>query len=251
MQFLMCSTTFAEPFENYRAPVADIAVIAPVLGRPANAAPLAESLAASTDRARLVFVCSPEDQEQRHACAAATRGPRHLTMGVEWRAGPGDYARKINAAYAATSEPLVLLAADDLRFRPGWLEAVEAVAEEFDAGVIGTNDGANPLVLKGLHATHPVVRRCYIDNLGGVVGRPGQVYFEGYDHNMVDVELVQTALARGCYAHAFDAHVTHLHPLWRSAPMDATYLKGRTKVRRDQLLYRSRAPLWEREAVEA
>ncbi len=224
----------------------DIAVIAPVLRRPQNAAPLAESLAATTGRARLVFVCSLADESGQFEAAAATGAE---VLSVKWQPGPGDYARKIQAGYDYTLEPLVLLAADDLRFHPGWLEEVERVAEKFDCGVVGTNDMANGEVVAGRHSTHPVVRRCYIDSLGGVVGEPGVVYHAGYDHNMVDVELVQTALARGCYAHAHEARIEHLHPLWRTAPQDATYQKGRRQARRDLRLYESRRRLWEREGA--
>ncbi len=219
-----------------------IAVIVPVLGRPQNAAPLAESLNASTDGAYLVFVASPGDSSQFDACVETGC----LTLEMDRRAGPGDYARKIQHGYEQTVSPLVLLAADDLRFQPGWLEAVERIADEYDVGVIGTNDNANPSVKAGRHSTHPVVRRCYIDRYGGSVGEPGQVYHQGYDHNWVDCELVETAKARGCYAHAHDALVTHHHPLYdHRIKRDATYAKGNAREREDAALFRSRRHLWE------
>ena len=102
----------------------------------------------------------------------------------------------------------------------------------------------------GQHSTHPFVARKYIDSLGGVVGQPGQVYFEGYDHNYVDVELVETAKARGCYAHAHASRIEHRHPLWdRSVAKDETYAKGRAGFQADRRLYESRRHLWERERV--
>ena len=224
-------------------------MIAPVLGRPANAAPLVESLLASTDQATLVFVCSPRDYDQIDACLRASVGqPRVCTVIHKTPPGPADYAAKIQRGYDWTDMPLVLLAADDLRFQPGWLEAVEAIADEYDVGVIGTNDNANPSVKAGRHSTHPVVRRCYIDQYGGSVGEPGQVYHEGYDHQYVDNELVATAMARGCYAHAHDAGVHHLHPLYdRTVRRDPTYDKGQAKGAEDRRLFESRRPLWENE----
>src|SRR5579859_4438844 len=122
-------------------PVIDVLV--PVLNRPANAARVANSLRDSTTAAELLFVCSPRDEAEIDACRMVAE-----TLVVGWEPGPGDYARKIQFGYDNTDEPLVLLAADDLRFRPGWLEAVLAAAE-YDAGVIGTNDLANPSVLRG------------------------------------------------------------------------------------------------------
>lgn len=228
-------------------PLSRIAVIVPVLNRPQNAAPLVESLKASGADALLVFVCSTGDADEIDACVSqAVRSDVAVLFEiVEWELGPGDYAKKINHAYQWTEEPLVLLAADDLVFHPGWLEAVEKIVDEFDVGVIGTNDRANPLVKQGLHSTHPVVRRCYIDTYGGVVGEPGVVYHEGYDHQWVDCELVQTAQARGCYAHAHDAIVEHRHPLFsHDVKSDDTYCKGQAKGREDHALFQSRRHLW-------
>ena len=158
---------------------------------------------------------------------------------------------KINYGFHLAQTELVLCAADDLRFRPGWLEAVEAVVAEFDVGVVGTNDTANPSVLAGAHSTHPVVRRCYIDTYGGVVGYPGMVYWPGYSHNYVDNELCATAIQRGCYHHCHTAVVEHLHPLWRSAADDETYRRGGATANMDARLFESRRRIWEHERVAA
>ncbi len=80
---------------------------------------------------------------------------------------------------------------------------------------------------------------------------PGVVYFEGYQHNYVDNEICATAQARGCYHHCFDAHVAHLHPLWRTAEWDETYRKGSAGAAADARLFQRRRSLWEREAVRA
>ncbi len=233
-------------------------MIVPVLGRPQNAQPLVESFRASGADGFIIFALSDGDHEQAAACVATMRDGLYDVnlFFMHERAGPGDYARKINAAYAFRGKgddwlertELVLLGADDLRFQPGWLEAVERIADEYDVGVIGTNDNANPSVKAGRHSTHPVVRRCYIDRYGGSVGEPGQVYHQGYDHNWVDCELVETAKARGCYAHAHDALVTHHHPLYdHRVKRDATYAKGNAREREDAALFRSRQHLWEQE----
>lgn len=227
---------------------ADIAILAPVLGRPQNAAPLVESIAesAAVDW-QLVFLASPDDYDEIEACFAATRhvepGRSRLTV-VDWPAGPGDYARKINHGYRLSDAPFVLLAADDLLFHAGWDIALLETAERFDVGVVGTNDLGNQRTVNGTHSTHPLVARCYIDRLGGHVGHPGSVYFEGYDHQWVDTELVQTAIARGCYAHCPDAVIAHLHPMWGKAASDATYRKGLARGDDDRRLFESRRMLW-------
>lgn len=226
-----------------------IAVIVPVLNRPQNARPLVESFLRSDTDGQLLFICSPGDIVQFAACRTlSSESGFDVPVGTliaSHPSGPGDYARKIQMGYDATDEPLVLLAADDLRFQPDWLEAVERIADEYDAGVIGTNDNANPTVKAGRHSTHPVVRRCYIDQYGGSVGEPGVVYHQGYDHQWVDCELVETAKARGCYAHAHDAVIQHVHPLYdRKVASDETYKKGQAHGREDRLLFESRKHLW-------
>lgn len=241
--------SFREAFFGRPLTLSRCAVIVPVLNRPQNAQPLVTSFLRSDADAYLWFVCSPGDKEQIDACYRLTQESGFdvsvSVLHIPTHPGPGDYARKIQRGYEATEEPLVLLAADDLIFHPGWLEAVEAIADEYDCGVIGTNDMANPLVKRGLHSTHPVVRRCYIDKHGGVAGEPGTVYHQGYDHQWVDCELVETAKARGCYAHAHDAIVEHRHPLYdRKVASDATYKKGQAKGSEDRRLYESRKHLW-------
>jgi len=220
--------------------MSEILIVVPVLNRPANVEPLVESLRRSEADCELLFVCSPSDHDELRA--VYTAGVSHLL--TNWEPGPGDFARKQNAAFAQTTSPYVLCAADDLRFHPGWDSALLAVAREFDVGVVGTNDLGNGAVLSGRHSTHPLVSRCYIDTLGGYVGGEGKVYFEGYDHQYVDVELVETAMARGCYAHCSGAVVEHLHPLWRKGADDKTYRKGQAHRAADARLYQSRRHLW-------
>jgi hypothetical protein len=224
-----------------------ITVIVPVLNRPENTAPLLRSLEATTDRARVIFVCTPGDDAQ--IAAVEETWADHII--VPWERGPGDYARKINLAYSLAEEPLALLGADDLRFHGDWFtEIEETIAQNPLAGVIGTNDMGNPSVKAGKHSTHPVVTRAYIDEQGGVIGEPGVVYCTEYDHQWCDVELVQTAQARGVYAHAFDAKVEHLHPLWRKSEMTATHRKALAASQADGALFRGRKHLWEREQVK-
>ena len=232
---------------------AEILIVVPVLGRPDRAAPLVASVQAATQcEWRLVFVATHGDRAEVDACVAVARGTSRVQVHMcDWPAGPGDYARKINWAYSQAAEPYVLCAADDLRFHPGWDAAVLELADRLDVGVVGTNDLGNNLTVMGRHSTHPLVARCYIEVLGGYVGGQGRVYFEGYDHQWADNELVQTAIARGCYAHAPGAVVEHLHPLWGKAQRDATYAKALARGDDDRRLFESRRGLWELERVPA
>lgn len=218
---------------------AEIAVLVPVLARPQNAMPLAVSLAESTDRARLVFICTPSDRSQIEACLSTGAE----TLVAPFEAGRGDWARKLELARERTSEPFLLLGGDDVRFHPGWADEVIHVYETGDVGVVGTNDLANPAVKRGMHSTHPVVCRGYAD-LHGTIDDPAVLLHPGYHHLYVDNELVETAKVRGCWAFAADAHVEHLHPIWRTAPRDETYDRGSAEARDDQRLFQARRRLW-------
>src|SRR5262249_18730249 len=112
------------------------------------------------------------------------------------------WAKKINRGYERTTEPWLLLGADDLAFHPGWVDAVRERLRNH-VGVIGTNDLGNGATMAGTHSTHPLVRRIYAD-ICGTADEPRRVVHEGYDHNFPDTELVATAKQRGLYVHAFD-----------------------------------------------
>jgi hypothetical protein len=209
-------------------------VLVPMLGRPGTVQPLVESIGDSAD---VLFICSPHDKGTWDACTATG----HDVLTVGWDPGPGDYARKINAGYKVTTDPLMFLGACDLRFHPGWLHAAAAKLTD-GIGVVGTNDLGNPRVLRGEHATHSLVTRDYAD-LGTIDGQPG-ILHEGYHHEYVDDELVGTAKKRGAWAFAADSVVEHLHPSWGKAPLDTLYAGQRMRMRFSRNLFHSRRLLW-------
>jgi hypothetical protein len=84
----------------------------------------------------------------------------------------------------------VFAGADDLNFQPGWDTAALALMDGW-VQVVGTNDLLNPYVTAGLHATHYLVDRRYLDDVGGVVDQgPGSFLFDGYDHQYTDTEFI-------------------------------------------------------------
>lgn len=189
-----------------------------------------------TSEARLVFICSPGDTEQILACEET--GEEVMVVG--WEPGRADYARKINLGFHRTDEEWVFLAADDLAFSPGWAVEAVTVGERKSVGVVGTQDNGNALVKKGLQSTHSLVRRTYIEVFGGSLDGPGLVYSEAYDHQYVDLELVEVAKSRGEWAFAKRSLVEHLHPRWHKAEMDSTYEKAMRATKEDVRLYQQR-----------
>ncbi len=211
-----------------------VAILVPVLGRPHRVRPLLESIAAATPEPHQVyFIPDPGDQAEVDAIADA--GGQVL---VELAS---NYAGKINAGVALTAEPLLFLGADDLHFHPGWLPRAAALLSD-QVGVVGTNDLCNARVVRGEHATHMLVARWYSQL--GTIDEPGRLLHEGYPHEYVDDEFVETARHRGAYAHAHDSVVEHLHPQVGKAPMDELYARQRQRMRRGRRIFMARRPLW-------
>ncbi len=219
-----------------------IAVIVPVLGRPQNAQPLANSLAAATTVPyRLVFVCSIGDEEQSVACQQTGVDVLH----APWKSGHADFAKKVNLAYREMTETWLFQAADDVRFEPGWDRALLECHERTGALVIGTQDGGNPEVKRGRHSTHTLIARSYIDDPGASMDGAGTVFSEAYGHQYCDLELVEVAKRRKVWAFCDEARVTHEHPFWnRDVPRDDTYRKGMDASRHDRVIYARRGRMW-------
>jgi hypothetical protein len=228
-----------------------IAVVIPVLNRPQNAQPVVASLELSDPHGlcRPLFVCSPGDDAEVAACRAT--GADLLIL--DTLPGPGDFARKVQAAFDATDEPFVFQAADDVEFTAGWAEAaLYAIDRDGGYGVCGTDDRANPLVERGLHSTHSLIRRAYVDECGASWDGPGTVFSTAYAHQRVDNELVELAKVRGCFTFARESVVLHHHPIFdRTVPMDDTYQRALADSKADSDLFHARQREWLREMQAA
>lgn len=218
-----------------------IAVLVPVLGRPGRVEPLVASLEAASAviPCTAYFLVSQGDGAELEAVRRS--GSKAIEVG--WPAGKADYARKMNLGVAETDEPFVFFGADDLHFHPGWAERAVAAWYETQCCVIGTNDMGNSRVTQGDHSTHSLVDRDYLA-CHGTIDEPGRLLHEGYWHNFVDDEFIQTAKARGTYYQAKDSRVEHLHPDWGKGPQDATYRRGKEHFNDDRRHFQSRQPLW-------
>ena len=217
-----------------------VVIVVPVLGRPHNVGPLVASLREVTAEttARLLFVATRGDDEE---IAEIQRLGQDLLV-VPPRAR-GDYAHKINTGYRQSTEPFLLLGADDIRFRSGWWEAALPHFDDPKIGVVGTNDLGNARVISGEHATHSIVRRSYVDEFG-TIDESGKVLHEGYPHEFVDDEFVETARLRGAFVSEPTSIVEHFHPLWRKAPTDRLYDGQARRMRAGRGLYNRRRRLW-------
>ncbi len=218
--------------KNFSPPATErCAVLVPVLGRPQNARPFVESLRASSGLVDIVPIIEPDDVEAWDAWVA---------MGVEPLSATGHtFAEKVNQGARETSTPWVLIVGDDVLFRPGWLDAAEAAGgDRYD--VVGTNDLGNPRVVAGEHATHILIRRSYIDEVGASWDGPGLIAHEGYGHWYVDDEIVAVAKQNDTWISASNSVIEHLHPAWGKAPDDDTYRAGQVTRFADEALFTER-----------
>ena len=216
-----------------------IAVLIPTYGRARRLARVCADVHAGTEvEHRVVFAVEPDDRASIDAAS-------ELDCTVVLNEGAANYAGAIGTAYRATDEPFVFAAADDLHFHPGWDHAALSHMDGW-IKVVGTNDLLNPYVADGSHATHYLIDRTYLDDIGGCVDEgPGSFLHEGYDHQYTDTEFIGTAKARARFRPCFDSIVEHLHA-WsgKGEPPDATTEKAGARVQQDSELYDSRRELW-------
>lgn len=209
-----------------------VAILVPIKGRPHNIEPLLRSVETASPNATVYFI--PEHNDP--AIPEIHRlGGRILFTSSE------NYATKINKAAMATTEPWLFTGADDLRFHPGWLEAA-ARRVSIEIGVIGTNDLCNPRTSTNELSTHSLVARWYMQ--WGTIDEVGKILHEGYPHELIDEELVETAKSRCSYAHAFDSFVEHMHPMCDKAPVDHNYRHQNKRLQRGRVIFDSRKHLW-------
>jgi hypothetical protein len=216
--------------------MSDVVVLIPVLGRPHRVPDLLESFYGSEreHKLRALFLASPDDYAELQAIGDS--GEDYVVMPDP--AGPGDYARKMNAGIRGSDEDWVFLGADDLCFCEGWADHAIAFSKATGKRVVGTNDLGNPTVMRGQHATHSLIERSYCDL--GTFDDSTQVLHEGYHHNSVDVEFVETAKMRGEFGYCAESMVEHLHYLWSKSVPDATYQRGQSRYNEDRQLWSRR-----------
>lgn len=138
-----------------------------------------------------------------------------------------------NDCLAEATGTYIVFAADDLIWKPGWLEASLAMMEDFDGGwgLVGFNDGHWDAELSTHYIMH---RRFIVEVLGGVVAWPA------YKHSFNDLEVNERAKAAGRYAWCEDAHVEHEHWLFGGRPQDETDTRRLPQHPEDERIYKER-----------
>lgn len=217
-----------------------VVIIVPVLNRPHHVERLMANVAETTRRPhRLLFVADRGDRPELVALERA--GADYIVVPRERRR----YACKINDGIRASDEPLIFMAADDVRFHKAWLHlAAQRFIGPTDAiKVVGTNDGGiNPRVKAGEHSVHTLLTREYAEL--GSIDDPEVVLHEGYPHEYCDDEFIGTAKFRDAFVSEPLSVVEHLHP-YAGAPLDATYRRGWAGRAQGKRVIDRRRHLWE------
>jgi hypothetical protein len=152
------------------------------------------------------------------------------------------YAEAVNGA--ELTGDWIFLAADDVRFHPGWDTEAMDCHNITGMMVIGTNDLHHPEVVAGRGSTHWFVKKEYLDTYGGTMDRSYPVLFN-YKHNYVDAEFIETAKAHKQFISCSKSVVEHMHPAWGLGEMDEAYQKNIDTSAEDALTFESRKHLWQ------
>jgi hypothetical protein len=213
---------------------ADVAILVPVMRRPQNVLRMLSSLDESgcADRCTIYFIADADDElelDELQRCSANV-----IVNHSELRT----FAVKCNLGYRETDEPWMLLVGDDVRFGMHWVD--DAFAEDDGSSLISTNDMLNRGVMRGLHATHPLIRRSWADQRGASWDGAGTVCHDGYRHWYVDNEWTAVAQYDREFRYAPEAIVEHLHPLAGKGHDDEVYRLGQSHAAADRALYLQR-----------
>lgn len=212
-------------------------ILIPTYGRADRLAAVAANIHDATEvDHRVVFIIEDVD----------LKATRHLGLDVIVNDHEPNYAGACLTGYERTTAPYLFCGADDLRFHPGWdRAALAAMAALPHLRVVGTNDLCNPYVAAGMHSTHSLVDRRYLDEVGGTVDAgPGSFLPTCYTHQFTDTEFIGTAKMRAVFAPCLDSVVEHLHWSLGLTPEDATTAKTVAHLDDDAALYDERKDLW-------
>lgn len=153
--------------------------------------------------------------------------------------GVPTYASKVNHAYRVTDSPFLLYGSDDIHPEPGWWDKALVSLRDESIGLLGVYDGVRPYARHQVVATHGIVRRSYVERYGSAsLKDAGPIFWEGYRHACVDVEVTGVANARRAYR--FNPKVVFKH----DRPNDSTMQLGGSFLEEDRERMYVRQGIW-------
>lgn len=210
----------------------------PTYKRPHTLAKIAKNIEENTHYPfTLYFGCEPEDRES--ILAAKDTGHKVIIN----QGNPG-YSDTIQTIYENSDDEFFFHGNDDFVYLPDWdMRPIDLLEESPNLMVVGCHDG-NP---KTRYYTISMVRRKYIEDMSGVIDMPDRVFYP-YNHNFIDTEFSETAIARGvwdaCTAPCIEHHNPGLAHIFGEIEQDETYEKNNKTSGADSETYHSRVHLW-------
>jgi glycosyltransferase involved in cell wall biosynthesis len=213
-----------------------ISILLPTYGRSERLQQVFENIKSTTSTEHeVIWVLEDDDKESQRICAELHPSLAVINQRKRF------YGGAINYGYQFAKGEFLFTGADDLRFYPGWDEQVLSVMYGH-VRVGGTNDLLHPWVPEGRHATHYLVDRRYIEEVGCVPDEPPGTFMpEVYDGLFTDAEVIMIAKARGVFAPCLSSVVEHLNFAGGRSEFDSTYRKAHDYVSSDLQLHRDRA----------
>jgi len=202
-----------------------IAVLIPTYKRPHKLAGLIENIKQTSTEAEIYFIITPDD--------AGTQ--KTLTeLGQKFWVVDGEYGKAINEGYRLTSEPFIFCGSDDIEFTPGWDKQLLGSIQGYQI-----TGGVDDWVVSqsGVHISHPLIRREYVENEGTVLGYRGLIYNPDKFHYHIDVEIEQLAWHRGVIKVNRDCKILHHHFINNQAERDETYQHSVVNLAHDTEAY--------------
>lgn len=195
-----------------------IAIIIPTRGRPDKVGKMLANIKATTTLPyEVYFGIDPDDSATIAAC-------RELKANAIVNQVPSKYGPTINNCYHKTSEPFLMLGADDIEFTQGWDREMMACMDDPKIGIVGHYDNW-PIGKTGKHGSHLLIRRDYIRTYSGVEDEADTIYSTAYYHYNTDIETEQTAMKRGAFVMS-NAVIHHHHWCNGEVPKDETYIRA-------------------------
>lgn len=212
-----------------------ITIAVPVLGRPRSI----EVVLKRFDGLDVLFL--PDESDEATIAEIERHGASYSIAHEAEAFGVPTYATKLNRAYHVTSQPFIMYASDDIVPQPGWLEHATSALQDESIGLLGLKDGLRPDKNHLWNATHGIIRRSYIEAHGSAsLEDAGPVFWEGYRHACVDVEVTGVAIKRGAYRYEPRAALKH------DRRVDATTSIGVQFLEDDRARMRARQLRWAR-----
>ncbi len=218
-----------------------ICVLIPTYKRPEKLKELVNNFYLFSTQSKLYFIIDPSDKK---TIAELKSIQQKTKYDFEIFEVVGEYVKAINLGVKLTKEPFVFCGADDILFTADWdLKLLKVMADETINVTGGIDDWT--CSKSGVHVSHPLIRRSYIDGIGSYWGGNEGVYFSGYKHYQCDIELEQLAWARNCFRLCKEVTIYHNHYVNHKVSDDETYKKSRLSLKDDSELYNKRAKNFE------